>query len=119
MVELHFILYISLYLTDFWLDLCYPVAKKYLLADRIWWLYLVPTSTTRFASDLGYRMAKNSIGLYKENTFYEHDIKFLNIEWRVWYSLTNFEERFWIARLHYFLDPNMCSFWYICMFVWS
>ena len=32
--------------------------------NKIWWLCLVPTSTTRFASDLGYRMAKNLIGLY-------------------------------------------------------
>ena len=39
--------------------------------NRIWWLCLVPTSTTSFASDLGYRMAKNLIGLYKENTFYD------------------------------------------------
>ena len=31
--------------------------------NRIWWLCLVPTSTTRFASDLGYRMTKNLIGL--------------------------------------------------------
>ena len=27
--------------------------------NKIWWLCLVPTSTTRFASDVGYRMAKN------------------------------------------------------------
>ena len=26
--------------------------------NKIWWLCLVPTSTTRFASDVGYRMAK-------------------------------------------------------------
>ena len=25
---------------------------------KVWWLCLVPTSTTRFASDVGYRMAK-------------------------------------------------------------
>ena len=39
---------------------------------RTWWLCLGPISTTRFTSDLGYRMAKNLIGLYmyKENTFY-------------------------------------------------
>ena len=36
--------------------------------NRIWWLCLVPTSTTRFASDLGCRMAKNLIELYKEST---------------------------------------------------
>ena len=34
--------------------------------NKIWWLCLVPTSTTRFASDVGYRMAKKLIGLYKE-----------------------------------------------------
>ena len=38
--------------------------------NRIWWLCLVPTSATRFARDLGYRMAKNLIGSNKENTFY-------------------------------------------------
>ena len=27
-------------------------------ANKVWWLYIVPTSTTRFASDVGYRMAK-------------------------------------------------------------
>ena len=35
------------------------------------WLCLVPTSTTRFAWDVGYRIGKNLIGLYKENNFYE------------------------------------------------
>ena len=34
--------------------------------NKIWWLCLVPTSTTRFASDVVYRMAKNLMGLYKE-----------------------------------------------------
>ena len=34
--------------------------------DQIcWWLCLVPTSTTRFASAVGYRMTKNWIGLYR------------------------------------------------------
>ena len=28
------------------------------LINKIWWLCLVPTSTTRFASEVGYRMAK-------------------------------------------------------------
>ena len=37
-----------------------------LLRNKIWWLCLVPTSTTRFANDVGYRMAKKLIGLYKE-----------------------------------------------------
>ena len=41
------------------------------VSNRILWRCLVPTLTTRFASDLGYEIAKNSIGLYKENTFYE------------------------------------------------
>ena len=27
--------------------------------NKIWWLCLVPTSTNRFASDVGYRLAKN------------------------------------------------------------
>ena len=26
--------------------------------NKVWWLCLVPTSTTRFANDVGYRMAK-------------------------------------------------------------
>ena len=35
--------------------------------NKIWWLCLVPTSTThRFACGVGYRMAKKLIGLYKE-----------------------------------------------------
>ena len=38
---------------------------------KIWWLCLVPTSTTRFASDVGYRMDKKLIRLYKENNFHE------------------------------------------------
>ena len=29
-----------------------------LLLNKVWWQCLVPTSTTRFASDVGYRMAK-------------------------------------------------------------
>ena len=38
---------------------------------RIWLLCLVPTSTTRFASDLGYKMAKNFEKVIQGNTFYE------------------------------------------------
>ena len=64
---------------------------------KIWWLCLIPISTTRFTSDLGYRMAKNLIGLYKEILFINNDMKFLNIEWRTLYSLKNFEDHF---RLH-------------------
>ena len=51
----------------------------YLLLNRIWWLCLDPTSITRFASDLGYRMAQNFIGLYKENYFHEHRHQILDI----------------------------------------
>ena len=50
-----------------WVDFGYNIS---ILLDpilnKIWWLCLVPTSTTRFASVVGYRMAKNLIGLYKE-----------------------------------------------------
>ena len=31
----------------------------FIRCNKIWWLYLVPTSTTRFTGDLGYRMTKN------------------------------------------------------------
>ena len=43
----------------------------YTEGNKIWWLCLVPTSTTRFASDARYRMAKKWIGLYTEIFFYE------------------------------------------------
>ena len=49
-----------------------PTAMVY--SNKIWWLCLVPTSNTRFASDVGYRMAKNLIGLYKEQFFMNNDI---------------------------------------------
>ena len=67
--------------------------------NKIWWLGLVPTSTTRFASDVGYRMAKSCIVLYiyilkKEIIFMNNDIKFLDKEWRTPYPLTNFEDLF-------------------------
>ena len=48
--------------------------------NKIWWLCLVPTSTTRFASDVGCRMAQKWRGLYKDMTpnslteSEEHDI---------------------------------------------
>ena len=29
-----------------------------LFSNKIWWLWLAPTSTTRFATEVGYRMAK-------------------------------------------------------------
>ena len=35
------------------------------------------------------------------------------------HSLTDFEDRFWIACLGYFLDANMCGFQYICRILWS
>ena len=53
-----------------------PNVKQYLaetfiwnLSNKIWWLCLVATKATRLASDVGYRMAKNLIGLHKENIF--------------------------------------------------
>ena len=39
-------------------------------------------------------MSKNLIGLYQENTFMNNDIKSFNIELRIWYSLTSFEDHF-------------------------
>ena len=75
--------------------------------NKIWWLCLVPTSTTRFASDVGYGMAKNLIGLYKE-------IIFMNMTSN---SLTKNEERGipsqkTIFGLHasVIFRPNMCGF---------
>ena len=84
-------------------DLRYPIRSG-------GWLCLVPTSTTRFASDVGYRMAKKLIGFYKEIIFMNNDIKFLNIEWRTPYPLPNFEDRFElrasvIFRLQYVRFP--------------
>ena len=38
--------------------------------NKIWWLCLVPISTTRFASEVGYKNAPNLKVLYKENTFF-------------------------------------------------
>ena len=43
------------------------------------------------------------------------DIKFLNIEWRIPYPLTNFEKRFELRASVYFLDSNMCGF----LFIWT
>ena len=76
----------SLYLSEPWCDARFPNFRCHLIYywnvlcifrlwicfsvfNKIWWVCLVPTSTTRFASDVGYRMAK--IGLYREITFYE------------------------------------------------
>ena len=52
----------------------FSVVLEYMIfwsMNKIWWLCLVPTSTTRFASDVGYRIAKNLVGLYKEDNFHE------------------------------------------------
>ena len=38
------------------------------------------------------------------------DIKFLDIEWRTPYPLTNFEDRFWLRASFIFLDSNMWGF---------
>ena len=82
------------------------------ISNKVWWLCLVPTSTTRFASDVGYRMAKIWYS-------YTRKIFFVNREWRTRYSLTNFEDHFLIECLSYFLDPNMCGFQYIWRVLWS
>ena len=36
----------------------FEVSLKFVLTNKVWWQCLVPTSTTRFSSDVGYRMAK-------------------------------------------------------------
>ena len=38
--------------------------------NKVWWLYKIPTSTTRFRNDVGYRMAKILYG-YTRKYFYE------------------------------------------------
>ena len=68
----------------FWDSLRKPAVKLDLMI-----MLLVPTSTTRFASDFGHRMAKKLTGFYKAISLMNNDIKFLNIEWRTWYSLTD------------------------------
>ena len=67
----------------------------------------------------GTEWPKKWIGLYKEIIFMNNDIYFLNREWGIQYSLTNFEDYFWIACLSYFLDPNKCGFKHICRVLWS
>ena len=47
---------------------------KHHIGKKIWWQCLVPTSTTRFTSDVGCRMAQNWIWLYKEIIFMNNDI---------------------------------------------
>ena len=80
--------------------------------NSIWWLCLVPASTTRRASDTVYKIAKTSIGLYKQILFMNIDITFFNIECRTRYSLTNFQDHFWLHAF-YFLDHNMCNVFHI------
>ena len=41
-------------------------------------------------------------------------IKFLNIEWKTPYPLTNFIDRFGLSASVIFLDSNMCGFLFIC-----
>ena len=97
------------------LFLKYPVFSGLrVLSNKIWWLCLLPTSTTRFASDVGYRMAIKWVGLYKEILFMNNDIKFLNIEWRTPYPLTNFEDCVGLRASVIFLYSNMCGFLFIC-----
>ena len=86
----------------------------YVGMNRFWWPCLVSISTTRFASDLRYRMAKNLIGLYMGNAFFfiNNDIKFLNIKWGTRYSLTH-------LKTSYFLVHTVCGFLHICMLLWS
>ena len=86
--------------------------------NKICCLWLVRTSTTKFVGDVGYRMAKKLIGLYKETIFMNNDIKFINIEWRTPYPLTNFKDCFGFnASLIFFLlfFFNMCGF----LFIWT
>ena len=42
--------------------------------NKIWWQCLVPTSTTRLAIDVGYRVAKNEYGYIKEIIYMNDDI---------------------------------------------
>ena len=88
-------------------------------AIKIWWLCQVFTSTTRFASDVGYRMAKNLIGLYKENNFHEQRRL---IPWQRMKNMI-FHHKFWRPFLdcmpQLFLTPKMCGFLYICRFLWT
>ena len=42
--------------------------------NKVWWLCLVPTSTTRFASEVGYRIAKIWHGYTRKIFFMNNDI---------------------------------------------
>ena len=44
------------------------------VSNKVWWLCLVPTSTTRFASDVGYRMAKIKHSCTRKIFFMNNDI---------------------------------------------
>ena len=44
-----------------------------------------------------------------------NDLKFLNIELRTPYPLTNFEDHFGLRASIIFLDSNMCGF----LFIWT
>ena len=81
----------------------------YLCSSKIWWLCLFTSSTTRFAGDVGYRMAKNSIALYKDFFLWTmtstsdteneaHDI------------LSQILRPFWTVCLSYFFRPQYVCF---------
>ena len=74
--------------------------------NRICWLCLVPTSSTRIAIDWDVHKGQKFIRVIQGKYFYcEKDIKFLNIEWRTLYSLTNFEDHFGLHASVIFLTP--------------
>ena len=69
------------------------------VTNRIWWLCLVPTFTTRFASDLGVQNGKQFNRVIQRKYFTNNGTTLLNIEWRTQYSLTNFETILdWMAQ---------------------
>ena len=88
------------------------IPNEMLHSNRIWWPCLVPTSTTRFASDLGYKWPKIYI---RKILVMNNVIKFRNIEWRTRYSLTNFEDHFGLhALVHFFFhSPCVVSFAFV------
>ena len=43
-----------------------------------------------------------------------NNIKLFNIEWRIPYPLTNFEDCFGLRAPVIFLDSNMCGFLFMC-----
>ena len=66
---------------------------------------VVPTSTTRFASDVGCWMAKNLIGLYKEIMSMIKDIKSHRMKNTVY--VTDFEDRYGLCASVIFLLQYM------------